>query len=469
MQLAPDGLALYEPATLEIEDGASVDGRPTGFGWSGDGKRVHMEPLGTGLSLELWHFSGYGAAGASASEITEQLALTAWTPYERARQQFAEIHANARACGEHDPVCGAIAAAQTRAVLLEWLEAGIRPDLADAKVHPENAPQAIRRAFEWARLAQMKGLGDELAPQIESLVETIAELVNAAIDEAEKSCDPTKPATVTRVVALYRDAALLGGGDDVNVSGLSRCASYTITLESKFVVKHLMHRVVADEMFGVDVRDVDELWRATAKVGPIAVDTLSGTATRDDLLPTYSDWHHHENFKLCQTSTDGVTDCQGYENTWTADLGDPEFPEELPMALELRLVGASPTADAGREPHFELLVRIAKGSPVKRTTVRVSHTRHVYDYSQDSTSAPTMVDDAGWYAGFAHLNFDPAGTGQYVDTGPGCEPSSAFMCMRYAIAPGVTVITQEIESGKLDDTGKTIKQETTTITLGSPD
>ena len=78
VQLAPEGLLLFQPATLVINPPTAIpiDEEIT-FAWRGTGEEFFLyppDPLGTpAISLSLVHFSGYGAGrGTSADQAAQQ-------------------------------------------------------------------------------------------------------------------------------------------------------------------------------------------------------------------------------------------------------------------------------------------------------------------------------------------------------------------------------------------------------------
>jgi hypothetical protein len=72
VQLDPEGLRLLKPATLRIEPATAVsDAERTGFAYRAAGQEFHLHPsssAGGAITLELLHFSGYGAGRSSAQE-----------------------------------------------------------------------------------------------------------------------------------------------------------------------------------------------------------------------------------------------------------------------------------------------------------------------------------------------------------------------------------------------------------------
>ena len=343
----------------------------------------------------------------------------------------------------------------------------MKPDLDRAAHEPTLIPAAIQQALTWSHEAGVFSLDKVLGPEIDSIGATVQGLVKVAYDDAAARCGSDMSA-IGEMLGDLRFAQLLGIGT-LDEGKLERCISFTLTVDSDFSIRKLLHRTVFSEEAGVlDDRVADDTWRAHAKLGPVTVDGASPSASRGDLLPLYADWKHHYAFTLCDTFGDGHKDCLGYEETWTPDLGDPEFPENTPVEMTLSLTGANP-GSAPREPRFSLLLRFARGSATLRTWVTVSYVKRTFDYLGESTGAPQRVQDAGWYSGFSRIYESPLNPNEYVDhSTPGCEAGSAFLCLRYEIALGATEIAQSTESGVLDDTGKETMEEKTTITLGHP-
>ena len=74
VQIAPDGLYLYQVATLSIAPATAVlSSKQIGFGYYGSGTEFHLEALTTtGLVFGIQHFSGYGAGLGTAADVSQQ-------------------------------------------------------------------------------------------------------------------------------------------------------------------------------------------------------------------------------------------------------------------------------------------------------------------------------------------------------------------------------------------------------------
>ncbi|MDQ2978459.1 MAG: hypothetical protein M3R62_04510, partial [Acidobacteriota bacterium] len=77
VQLAPEGLLLFQPATLVISPPAAIPvDEETTFAWRGTGEEFFLyppDPIGTpAISLALFHFSGYGVGRGSSGDTAAQ-------------------------------------------------------------------------------------------------------------------------------------------------------------------------------------------------------------------------------------------------------------------------------------------------------------------------------------------------------------------------------------------------------------
>jgi hypothetical protein len=75
VQLEPEGLLLWEPASLTIEPAVPIDvTEQLSFTWHGQGKRFHLYPLQvdpSSITMKLVHFSGYGVGRGTDVEADE--------------------------------------------------------------------------------------------------------------------------------------------------------------------------------------------------------------------------------------------------------------------------------------------------------------------------------------------------------------------------------------------------------------
>jgi hypothetical protein len=92
VQIAPDGLYLYQVATLSIAPATAVlSSKQIGFGYYGSGTEFHLEALTTtGLVFGIQHFSGYGAGLGTAADVSQQELRPPTAPLDQLVQVIAQ-------------------------------------------------------------------------------------------------------------------------------------------------------------------------------------------------------------------------------------------------------------------------------------------------------------------------------------------------------------------------------------------
>jgi len=92
VQIAPDGLYLYQVATLSIAPATAVlSSKQIGFGYYGGGTEFHLEALTTtGLVFGIQHFSGYGAGLGTAADVSQQELRPPTAPLDQLVQVIAQ-------------------------------------------------------------------------------------------------------------------------------------------------------------------------------------------------------------------------------------------------------------------------------------------------------------------------------------------------------------------------------------------
>ncbi len=92
VQIAPDGLYLYQVATLSIAPATAVlSSKQIGFGYYGSGTEFHLEALTTtGLVFGIQHFSGYGAGLGTAADVSQQELRPPIAPLDQLVQVIAQ-------------------------------------------------------------------------------------------------------------------------------------------------------------------------------------------------------------------------------------------------------------------------------------------------------------------------------------------------------------------------------------------
>jgi hypothetical protein len=180
VQLSPDGLALVVPAKLTISspDVTAAKGFETAaYGYRGTGQGLYLDAVDikdTKITFALSHFSGYGAAQATAAEVKTQATHAPANPEDAFRQDLATLQMENRQASlmgdEIDPEF----ADKTEAILRDWYKNVVAPSLPTTK-DCARAPQVFSTATSWMRQVEILGFGDEFKAEEATCWETIAE------------------------------------------------------------------------------------------------------------------------------------------------------------------------------------------------------------------------------------------------------------------------------------------------------
>ena len=162
VQMVPEGLRLFKPATLTIESPKTVAAKgfeTVAFGYHQAGEGVYLIPskvTGNILTLELWHFCGEAAALATPAEIQTQVQQHLPSIAEDALlQQWQEhvgLERNAELLGQAPDPEGF---ARYGELLRQIYDRSIDPQLAIALADCTKASDILSRALSWARQAEL--------------------------------------------------------------------------------------------------------------------------------------------------------------------------------------------------------------------------------------------------------------------------------------------------------------------------
>lgn len=144
VQFAPDGLQLWQPATLTIELAAAPDpGDLAGFGWASGGDDIHLTLVaveGNTLTLGVTHFSGTGAAIIAPENLAT---LSALPPGSIEQQYLNQLPPTT----ETDPLAWV-------AWLSAWFDAGVKPLLEGAITSDETLLAGLDAFVAWKFAAE---------------------------------------------------------------------------------------------------------------------------------------------------------------------------------------------------------------------------------------------------------------------------------------------------------------------------
>ena len=139
VELAPDGLQLWQPATLTIELPSAPDPADlAGFGWTGAGENVHLSLVqveGSVLTLGVTHFSGAGAAIVAPENLAALLALPPGSVEQQYLNQFGSVDID-------DPL-------SLVAWLKAWYDGGVAALLGDATASDDALLEGLSEFVSW--------------------------------------------------------------------------------------------------------------------------------------------------------------------------------------------------------------------------------------------------------------------------------------------------------------------------------
>jgi hypothetical protein len=185
VQLAPDGLALMAPATLTVQPIKNI---PTiqqgGFSYSSSGQDFHPFPLQpvTAVTLQVLHFSGYGAAQTSGA--SQQVPAVSEF---RLEMQLANDFSQLRQNGPSDALAADIAA-----VLQEFYDQVLVPEVYAAGSDPTKLDTAEFDLETWLEYVRIGGtLGLDLTAfltEADSLTVTLSLAIQMHYDRYFDAC-----------------------------------------------------------------------------------------------------------------------------------------------------------------------------------------------------------------------------------------------------------------------------------------
>jgi hypothetical protein len=178
VQMAPEGLRLFQPATLTIESPNTVAAQgfeTVAFAYHEDGQGVYLNPssiAGSVMTLEVWHFSGAAAAQATTAEIQTQqqqnVPSNAEDAFTQGVQEWLGIERQAQMLGEEDPN----GLQRMIEFLREAYDRFIAPQLPIALEDCAKAPAIISKALAWARQATLMAGEEVFQAEISKVIET---------------------------------------------------------------------------------------------------------------------------------------------------------------------------------------------------------------------------------------------------------------------------------------------------------
>jgi hypothetical protein len=237
--MAPEGLQLLQAATLTIDSPktAAAQGFETvAFGFRQSGKGLYLSPAqvsGKVISIEVWHFSGDGAAQATGAEVAAQqeqhVPSIAEDAFTQDMQQLESRERQAQLLGQGDNAqFGEALIAATHRAFRDFLQ----PQLAIALADCGRAPAILARALGAKR--QMEMMGTENAAggassnvfqaELDQLDRTMQQVITTCYNKEYDECVIDKKMEhKSAMQQIFGQASQLGLAAELDPSKIDKC------------------------------------------------------------------------------------------------------------------------------------------------------------------------------------------------------------------------------------------------------
>lgn len=230
LQMAPEGLRLFHPATLSIESPKTVAAQgfvTVAFAYHQNGEGVYLNPSetkGNVLILEIWHFSGEASVQATPAEIQNQQQRIPSNPEDAFIQRMQEYLGRERQAQllgkDPDPAFEKMMGD----FLHEAYTSFIAPQLSTALNNCDAAPAILSRALGWLRQVQLLGFDKEFQPESTKITKTMEQaLVNCYNKEYDQCVIDNEIRHRVKMLGILRQASLLGIEDRFDHSKILKC------------------------------------------------------------------------------------------------------------------------------------------------------------------------------------------------------------------------------------------------------
>lgn len=255
VHLEPSGLSFLKPAMLTIQPPVGAPpATPTGFDYQQGGGDFHLYPVvpGSGaITLGVTHFSTPGVAAASSAEVAAVLAHTPAASEAQLEQSLAALPTLATVTGYYDNT--------------------VKPALEAAGTDDAKAPDAIYTALQWARQAEVLGIGGDGFTSRETEMWQLIEIaMRNAVNQGWQRCVNHDLTQIITLMQIQREAQLLGL-DIGDASGKAlACAHFQVDFDAEYTTE--------DHTYAQNYAPLDMTgdWKMQAQAVPL---DIGGTAT----------------------------------------------------------------------------------------------------------------------------------------------------------------------------------------------
>jgi hypothetical protein len=344
VQMAPEGLRLFQPATLTIESPKTVAGtgfEVVAFAYHQKGEDLYLNPSevkGNILTLEIWHFSGAGAAQGTPAEIQTQQQRVPSNAEDAFTQRMRDILGRERQAQLLGQPTNSDLERTMRDFLREGYDRFIAPQLPIALQNCDAAGPILSKALGWLRQVQLLGFGEEFQAENTKIMETFSQaIVNCYNKEYDKCVVDKKIEHRTTMLGLYRQASLLGLEGQLDFSKIEKCPPTTSYQASGQQEEMTYSGVICSLLQPFKVEVTSPVYAFTIQFTPSSPEagsfTISGTWT--DVGPMDGSGSYTVNF------VDNVANQLIANASWTTHTGVGDVSGSGTMNITLTPLGTN--------------------------------------------------------------------------------------------------------------------------------
>jgi hypothetical protein len=243
VQLEPDGLELFQMATLTIKPAKAVPiAMQVAVSYHGTGDNLYMLPLDrvAGISMHILHFSGYSVASGITGEIEEQAKNPPTDAADQAAQQIA-AEANAaivalREAAQAGQPLSKEVADKLNGTMNRWFDQVVEAKVAAAQADYTLTDDAMDSAAAWLQMLQYLGSEDSHRAHVDRLTAQLEALKKAYEKALSDRCTSRHDVSaVLALIALERRYQLLGiktSADPGPLDTVKKCLRFELDFET---------------------------------------------------------------------------------------------------------------------------------------------------------------------------------------------------------------------------------------------
>lgn len=220
VQLEPDGLRLYEFATLTVQPPRDIPlEEQVLIGYAGQGQDVHMVPPVVGaddIQMKLLHFSGYGIVQESDPFRVGYINRRTVENQARLSQAMAELLQKEHQAQKNGQPSDPEFVEKITRNLQNYYNQVIRPRLMTATSSCANGQKALQTYFEFERQKQLLGITNEIQTDNIDMAVLQRQVALKCMEEAYQRCEQEHVLEEIMPLALgyERQRQLLGTADE---------------------------------------------------------------------------------------------------------------------------------------------------------------------------------------------------------------------------------------------------------------